>query len=199
MSTFTGSQVDMTNARSMSVAVWMQPVAYSYTDVDFDSDVWVCLDVDITALAKSLESHWWSLCVLNWWHWQSNFYLGIWIVQYCITALAKSLEAHWNHSVHEYTPRSSSAMVIVCIQLMTVTIQCGGVDAASSLFIHWCLLWLWCIGVPGRWHHHIGKVTWITLKPLAPWVYPKVELSNGRRVSSIDDSDDPMWRCGRSQ
>ena len=39
------------------VAVWTQPVAYSYTDVDFDSDVWVCLDVDITTLAKSLESH----------------------------------------------------------------------------------------------------------------------------------------------
>ena len=55
-------------------------VAYSYTDVDFDSDVWVFLDVDITTLAKSLESY-------------------------------------WNHSFHEYTPRSSSAMAIVSTQL----------------------------------------------------------------------------------
>ena len=31
---------------TIQLAVWMQPVAYSYTDVDFDSDVWVCLDVD---------------------------------------------------------------------------------------------------------------------------------------------------------
>ena len=36
-----------------NVALWMQPVAYSCTDVDFDSDVWMCLDVDITTLAKS--------------------------------------------------------------------------------------------------------------------------------------------------
>ena len=77
----------------------MQPVAYSYTDVNFDSDVWVCLDVDITTLAKSLKS-------------------------YC------------NNLFHEYTPRSSSAMDIVCSQLMMITIECGGVDAASSLFIH---------------------------------------------------------------
>ena len=35
-----------------NVAVWMQTVAYSYTDVNFDSDVWVCLDIDITTLAK---------------------------------------------------------------------------------------------------------------------------------------------------
>ena len=77
----------------------MQPVAYSYTDVDFDSDVWVCLDVDITTLAKSLKS-------------------------YC------------NHSSHWHTPRLNSAMAIVSIQLMTVMIQCGGMDAASSLFIH---------------------------------------------------------------
>ena len=110
-----------------NVAVWMQPVAYSYTDVDFDSDVWVCLDVDITTLTKSLKS-------------------------YC-----KDL-FHW------HTPRSSSTMAIMSTQLMTVMIQCGGVDVVSSLFIHWCRLWLWCMGVPGRWHHHIGKVTWITLK-----------------------------------
>ena len=38
--------------------------------------------------------------------------------------------------VDEYTPRSSSATVVVFIQLMTVTIQCGSVDAACSLFIH---------------------------------------------------------------
>ena len=145
-----------------NMSTWGQPGAYLYTDVDFDSDLWVCLDVDIITLAKSLESY-------------------------------------WNHLFHEYTPRSRSAMIIMSIHLMTVTIQCGDVDAASSLFIHWCRLWLWCMGVPGRWHHHIGKVTWIILKPLVPWVYPKVELSNGHRDYSIDDGDDPMWRCGRSQ
>ena len=35
----------------------MQPVAYSYTDVNFDSDVWVCLDVDISTLAEALKSY----------------------------------------------------------------------------------------------------------------------------------------------
>ena len=39
------------------VTSWDDMVAYSYTDVDFDSDVWVFLDVDITTLAKSLESY----------------------------------------------------------------------------------------------------------------------------------------------
>ena len=102
-------------------------------------------------------------------------------------------------SVDEYTPRSSSAMGIVCIQLMTVTIQCGGVDTASSLFMHWCRLWLGCMVVPGRWHHHIGKVTWIILKSLIPWVYPKVEISDDHHEYSFDDGDDPMWRCECSQ
>ena len=89
-----------------NMAMWMQPVAYSYTDVDFDSDVWVCLEVDITTLAKSQKS-------------------------YC-----KDL-FHW------HTQRPCSTMAIMSTQLMTVMIRGGVVDAVSSLFIHWCGLWLW--------------------------------------------------------
>ena len=45
----------------------LQPVAYSYTDVDFDSDVLMCLEVDITTLVKSLK----SICN-DLLHWHSN-------------------------------------------------------------------------------------------------------------------------------
>ena len=53
-----------------------------------------------------------------------------------ITTLVKSLESYGNHSFHEYTPKSRSAMTIMSIHLMMVMIQCGGMDSASSLFIH---------------------------------------------------------------
>ena len=45
----------------------LQPVAYSYSDVAFASDVLMCLDVDITTLAKSLK----SICNDSL-HWQSH-------------------------------------------------------------------------------------------------------------------------------
>ena len=61
---------------------------------------------------------------------------------------------------------SISISFISLCNLRTVMIQCGGMDAASSLFMHWCRLWLWCMDVPGRWYHHIGKVTEIKLSRL---------------------------------
>ena len=36
-----------------NMAVWVPPIACSYTDVDLDSDMWICLDIHTTILAKS--------------------------------------------------------------------------------------------------------------------------------------------------
>ena len=57
--------------------------------------------------------------------------------------------------------------------LRMVMIQCGIMDAASSLFMHWCWLWLWCMDVPGLSYHHIGKVTMIKLSRLVTTCWQK--------------------------
>ena len=36
-----------------NVAVWVKPVACSHTDADLGSDVWICLEIHTTTLAKS--------------------------------------------------------------------------------------------------------------------------------------------------
>ena len=59
--------------------------------------------------------------------------------------------------------------VLIWDRLRTVMIQCGGMDAASSLLMHWWRLWLWCIDVPGLSYHHIGKVTFIDLSRRVLW------------------------------
>ena len=137
-----------------NVAVWMQPVAYSCTDVDFDSDVWMCLDVDITTLAKSLKS------------WQS----------------------HCNHIVTTGELGRRFIKTFTCTSphnLRMVMIQCGGMDATSSLFMHWCWLWLWCKDVSRRWYHHNGKVTEIMAKSLQSYCHNKLRTVMIQPVHTI--------------
>ena len=52
---------------TIKLAVWMQPLAYWRTDVNFDSDILMCLDFHITILANSLKSNchfFWARCII---------------------------------------------------------------------------------------------------------------------------------------
>ena len=70
-----------------------------------------------------------------------------------------------------YHSKKSHIQVLICDNLRTVTIKYSSMDAASSLLMHWCQLWLWCIDVPGVSYHHISKVTEIKLSLLLSLVY----------------------------
>ena len=94
-----------------NVAVWMQPAAYSCTDINFDSDVWMWLDIDITTLAISLK----SICN-DLLHRHSNKW-----------------DQWWIQGVYMSTCSTASAMILTRHNLRTLMIQCGGIiDLACS-------------------------------------------------------------------
>ena len=151
-----------------NVVIWMQPVAYSCTDVDFYSDVWMCLDVDIATLAKSLK----SICNVSlYWHPQGQaLQRQSWVTNW---AQWQSNVAVWMQPVaYSCTDVDFDSDVWMCLDVDTTTLAKSLKSYCNDSLALWAIQKCDC--------------------------RTKVKLYNGNHESPIEDSDDPMRRYGCS-